>query len=139
LSLSASVGGGPVWADRAGVVRDDAWFTLRLGVGLGRYAALQLGLDADLERIELGGRAGVVVRPFVRQIVPYFRAEIGLVTATYLGLDWELRGGAGVWLRLSRWMAAFSEVDAVGRVGGPPSLAEQFIIGLALTAPSFWR
>jgi hypothetical protein len=102
--------------------------------------ALQVGLDADLERLELGARLGAMVRPWIGgRLSPYARAEVALVSATWLGADWELRGGAGLWLRLARWVAAFVEADAVGRVSAPRSLADHFVVGVALTAPSFWR
>jgi hypothetical protein len=140
LESAVSVEGGPVLVGRGGVVRDDTLLSLRLGVGLGRRVALQLGLDADVERLELGARLGAMVRPWLGRIAsPYARAEVALVGKTYLGHDWELRGGVGLWLRLQRWVAAFFEVDVVGMVSAPRSLGDHVLVGAALTAPSFWR
>lgn len=140
LALQVSASGGYLTDGTIGVVRDDAQLTLRLGIGLGRYVAAQLGFDFDLERLELGARAGVMARPWAGgRWAPYLRAEVALVGVNYLGVNWELTGGAGGWVRLHRWAALFLEIDAVGRFDMPRSLAEHFVAGVALTAPSFWR
>ena len=140
LWLSLSTSGGILEERSLGAARDDFQLTLRLGIGLGRHTAIAIGLDADLERLELAGRAGVMVRPFVAgRLSPYLRAEVALVAATHLGDDWELTGGVGLLWRVHRWAALFIEVDAVGRVGAVHSVADHLAAGLALTAPSFWR
>jgi hypothetical protein len=139
LSLSVDIAEGLLAARRAGVFRDDAELTARLGYGVGRHTAVELGFDADLERLELGVRLGARVRPWLgRRWSPYLRGELALVGANRIGLDYELTGGVGLWLRLHRWAAAFAEVDVAVRFL-PVSLADHFTVGIALTAPSAWR
>ncbi len=140
LWLSLSTSGGVLEEHALGAARDDFQLTLRLGIGIRRHVALDIGFDADLERLELAARAGVMVRPVIfRRWSPYLRAEVAIVGATHLGSDWELTGGVGMFWRAHRWAALFVEVDAVGRVGAVHSLADHIAVGIALTAPSFWR
>jgi hypothetical protein len=137
LALSLSTDGGFVEAGAAGVVRDDARLTLRLMIGAGRFTALTVGADADLERLELALRTGALLRPFCARVSPYVRAELAVIGTAHIGRVWELTGGVGLWWRLHARVAAFVEVDAVGRVGEVRSLAEHFAVGLALTSPRF--
>jgi hypothetical protein len=140
LMLSVSASGGILEEHALGAARDDFQLTLRGGLALGRRFALQLGVDADLERLELGARLGALFRPFYSaRLSPYLRAEVALVAATHLGDDWELTGGVGLFYRVHRWSALFVEVDVVGRVGAVHSLGDHIAAGIALTAPSFWR
>jgi hypothetical protein len=140
LWLSLSTSGGILEERALGVARDDFQLTLRLGIGIGRHVAVSIGFDADLERLELAARTGVMVRPFAApRFAPYLRAEVAIVGATLLGSDWELLGGAGILWRVHRWTALFVEVDAVGRVGAVRSLADHIACGIVVTAPSFWR
>ncbi len=144
LSFSISFAGGPIYGPHLGVIVDDPLMTLRVGLApghlLGRYLVIEAGFDFDLARLELAARLGVRVRPWrFRWWSPYVRVETALVGKTYLGNDWQLVGGVGAWVRPHRYLAIFSEVDAVGEVTAPRSLAEHFVLGVALTAPSQWR
>ena len=140
LSLSVSSSGGILESHSLGAARDDFQLTLRGALAVHRLVALTLGLDADLERLEFGARLGTMVRPFYsKHLSPYLRAEVAFLAATHFGDDWELLGGVGLLVRVSRWIGLFAEVDVAGRVGAVHSLADHVALGISLTAPSFWR
>jgi hypothetical protein len=134
-------GGGLGATRRAGLYQDDEVLLLRVGFGLGRRLAVDIGLAADTNRIEAGIRTGLRFRPFQgnRYWSPYIRGELGIVSADHLAsnLDWVV--GFGHWGRINRWLAWWVELDQVVRTGDYDTLSSRIEAGLSVTMPSFWK
>jgi hypothetical protein len=143
LSLDVAFGGGWGYASRAGVYGDDDTFTLRLGIGVGRHFALDVGLSEDTARFEPAFRLGTRWRPFSPSFwtdhwSPYVRGELAIVGGSHFGSNYDFVIGFGNWGRIVRWLAWFAEIDIVPRVGEVDTLSTRLEAGLALTAGSFW-
>jgi hypothetical protein len=70
------------------------------------------------------------------------RAELAIVGATYIGSNYDLVVGAGHWARVADaapWLAWYTELDGVARVGDVDTLALRVQLGLAFATSSFWR
>jgi hypothetical protein len=146
LSLQLGLGGGAQWAERSGWVRDDDLVGMRAGIGLGPFAALDIGLSADLDRVETAFGVGVRVRPWAgpcwsARWSPYLRGQVSLVGASHVGSNYDLLAGAGHWGHFGehvRWLAWFAELDVVARVGEYDAVSARIEAGLAVATPTFW-
>jgi hypothetical protein len=146
LSLGVDGAGGEVWAKRAGWQRDDNYLGLRFGIGVGRFASIDVTLDEDIDRIEPASGVGVRVRPWAgpcwdARWSPYLRAQVALAAASHLGSNYDLLAGAGHWGRVMErapWLHWFGEVDMVTRVGEYTSVSLRLDVGIAIATSSFW-
>ena len=147
LSLALEGNGGGVWASRSGWLRDDDMLGLRLGIGLGRFTALDVALSEDLDRVEPAFGVGVRVRPWAGPCWGhygslYVRAQAAIVGASHLGSNYDLLAGAGHWGDITSrvpWLHWFAEADVVTRVGEYTSVSIRLDVGLAVATSAFWR
>jgi hypothetical protein len=147
LSLSLDGSDGEVWASRAGWVRDDAALSLRLGIGVRDFVAIDVAIAEDVERFEPSLGVGARVRPWAgpcwaARWSPYLRGQISVAAASHLGSNYDLLAGAGHWGRLTSrapWLHWFAELDVVARVGEYDSLSIRLDAGLAVATSTFWR
>ena len=144
LSLDVALGSGIGYASRSLVYRDDDVLTLRMGIGVGRHVALDVGMSEDLARIEPAIRLGTRVRPFAPSFwterwSPYVRGELAIVGGSHLSSNYDFVIGFGNWGRILRWLAWFAEIDIVPRVGEVDTLSTRLEAGLAVTTSTFWR
>ncbi len=144
LSLQAGIGTGVGYASLAGLYVDDTIGGLRLGVGVGLYATVDLALAEDVDRLEPSIGIGSRVRLghgacWRRRWTPYVRGQVSLVGASDIGSNYDLLVGVGHWGRIVSRVAWFVEVDAVVRVGEYDSVAARVEVGVALKTLAFWR
>ena len=147
LSLAVEGNGGEVWASRTGWLRDDNVLALRLGIGIGRFTALDVQINEDLDRLEPALGVGARVRPWAgpcwgHYFSPYVRAQASIVAASHLGSNYDLLAGAGHWGDVTPrvpWLHWFAEADVVTRVGEYETVSIRLDLGLAVATSSFWR
>lgn len=147
LSFGVEGAGGAVWAPKLHWLGDDNFVGWRFGLGLGRFAVLDIALDEDVDRIEPALGAGVRVRPWAGPCWSargslYGRAQVALVAASYLGGNYDVTAGIGHWggfgERAPR-LHWYAELDAVARLGEYETLSIHVNIGFAFATGAFWR
>ena len=146
ISLSLSEGVDHVASARRGypgvIVREDARVDLSGLLAVSRRVALRLTLRNSVERLALGLRAGVLVRPtgLGTHLRPYLAADAGVLSPSYLDIPTvELRVAAGLWLRAARRVALYAETSATLFIADRGlRLGDALTLGVALVGSSFW-
>lgn len=147
VSIQLGGSGGEVWASQTGWLRDDDVIALRVGVGLGRFVALDAGLSEDTARVEpafgLGARVRLFAGPcWAARGSLFVRGQIALVAASHIGSNYDLLAGLGHWGGFADavpWLHWFVELDGVTRVGEYQQFSARIELGLAFTTSAFWR
>jgi hypothetical protein len=144
LSLAVDGSTGEQYAHRSGWVRDDNIVGIALGIGIGPFAALDVAIREDLDRIEPQLGVGARVRPWAGECwtarwSPYLRGQIAAAAASHVGSNYDLLAGAGHWGRLTAHLRWFAELDVVARVGEYDALSIRIDAGLAVVTSSFWN
>ena len=140
VTLTLGISDGIGHAHLAGWYDDEEVLSRRVGYEVHPRVALEVGLSADLERVEAGLHAGARVRPLDLEAAPWFylRGDVALVGASHLGSNYDLTAGAGAWHRVCPWAAIHLELDLVARVGEVDTQAIRLEAGVAIAPPSFW-
>jgi hypothetical protein len=124
-------------AHLAGWYHDEPALAARVAFAVHPRVAIDAGISDDLDRVEVGLHAGVLVRPTAIDWF-YVRGDVALVGASHLGSNYDVTGGAGAWLPMTPWLAATVEIDATARIGEVDTQAIRLEAGVVIASDAFW-
>jgi hypothetical protein len=144
VSLQVEGEGGLYYQSLSGWLRDDTTLALRVSLGIGRFATIDVGLSEDLERVEPGIHVGTHLRPWEGSCwrargSPYLRADFAVVGASESFNNYDITVGLGHWGKLSPRLGWFAELDTIARIGEFDAFALHLVLGVSVSSLAFWR